>query len=395
MALTDLFIRKIKPVEKVTKFTDAHGLYLEVTPAGGKSWKLKYRFQGKEKKLAIGTYPQVSLLDARHAAMEAKKMLVDGVDPSQQRKTSRLSSLRTFQNVAMEWFEKTSPQYSEDHAAKVLSRMEKKLFPTLGSMEITEISPQDVLLVCRRFEKQISAFVARTLLGLVSRIFRYAVACGYVLSDPSRDLRGALSVHKEKHHPTITDPAGVGNLVRRIYDYEGAPVTKAALQLLLLCMCRTQELRGMRWDEIDEKNNLWRIPAERMKMRQDHLVPLSRQSKAILDELRLISGDVPLVFPSTCVQRRKDTPLGKNTINNALRTMGYSKDEIVGHGFRATASTLLNEVGWAPDVIEAQLAHAPLDKVRAAYNRAAYLDDRRKMMQAWADLLDELRTNAG
>lgn len=257
------------------------------------------------------------------------------------------------------------------------------------------MAPRDVLLLCRQVESGISPYMGHVMLGLLSRLFRYAVASGRLASDPCRDIAGALGAHVARHMPALTDPGKVGELARKIDAYEGLLTTRAALQLLLLCMCRTQELRGMRWEEIDREAALWRIPAERMKMRQEHLVPLSRQAMRILDELRGVTGDGSLVFPSYCRQRREETPLGKNTINNALRSMGYAKEVLVGHGFRSIASTLLNEQGWNPDVIESQLAHAPLNSVRAAYNRAAYLDDRRRMLQAWADYLDRLKAHAG
>lgn len=390
MPLTDKQIKSLQPGEKARKYFDGGGMYLEVAPSGGKWWRLKYRFQGKDKRISLGTYPAVSLKEARDAAQDVKRLLREGRDPSLCRRMEATVDGRTFDIVALEWLEKNRPQWSDGYAEKVRSRLEGPLFSALGKNAISSIIAPEILALCRSVEAGGSPYMAHSTLGLVSRIFRYGVACGYVQSDPCRDLRGALAPHKERHMPAVTSALDAGKLAARIDSYEGRYITRCAMQLLLLCMCRTQEIRGMRWSEISVEERLWRIPAARMKSGREHLVPLSQQALGVLESLQPVSGQYAIVFPSYC-RGRGDTPLGKNTINNALRVMGYGAGEVVGHGFRSTASTLLNELGWSPDVIEAQLAHADTNKVRAAYNRAAYLDDRRRMLQAWADYLDSLK----
>lgn len=303
---------------------------------------------------------------------------------------------QTFGRVAWDWFERNRGQWTAEHGEKIRKRLEARVLPVLGEQLMESIQPRDVLELCRGIEESVSAYMAHSILGLVSRVCRYAVASGLIPSDPCRDIAGALRPHRYQHMPAITDPVRVGELAAKIDTYQGMVTTRAAMQLMLLCMCRTGEIRGMRWEEIDWRDNVWRIPAERMKMRRPHIVPLSRQAVAILAGLYALTGKEGsgLVFPSYC-RDRQDSPMGKNSINNALRAMGYNARELVGHGFRSVASTLLNEQGWAPDVIETQLAHAPVDSVRAAYNRAAWLDDRRRMLQAWADYLDQLKAQAG
>lgn len=401
MALTDRQIKAMQPEDKPRRYHDAGsvpGLYIEVSPSGGKWWRFRFSLNGKQRLMSLGVYPEVSLKEARLAALEARQLVAAGRDPVRERAGARSRSAvacHSVREVAGEWLAGQEGRWTAAHAAKVRSRLERLVFPAIGEREVGEVGPRDVLLLCRQVESGISPYMGHVMLGLLSRLFRYAVASGRLASDPCRDIAGALGAHVARHMPALTDPGKVGELARKIDAYEGLLTTRAALQLLLLCMCRTQELRGMRWEEIDREAALWRIPAERMKMRQEHLVPLSRQAMRILDELRGVTGDGSLVFPSYCRQRRDETPLGKNTINNALRSMGYAKEVLVGHGFRSIASTLLNEQGWNPDVIESQLAHAPLNSVRAAYNRAAYLDDRRRMLQAWADYLDRLKAHAG
>lgn len=393
MALTEKQIKAIQPAEKIRRYTDGRGLYLEVSPKGGRWWRFKYQFEGKEKRISLGVYPAISLKDAREAAHVAKKLLQDGIDPSVAKRASAPQDVLLFQCVAEEWFQKQLGLWTDAHTTKVKTRLADKVYPAFGGMPIADVSPGVVLFFCRQIESSISPYMAHAMLGLISRIFRFAVACGYVQSDPCRDLLGALAPHKETKMPAITNPVKVGELAAKIDVYDGLITTRCAMQMLLLCMCRTQEIRGMRWAEIGE-DGVWRIPAERMKMQREHLVPLSRQALKILAQLRPVTGEFDLVFPSYC-RGRKDAPMGKNTVNNALRTMGYNEGEVVGHGFRSAASTILNELGWNPDAIEAQLAHVPTNRVRAAYNRAAYLDERRRMLQAWADHLDVLKARAG
>lgn len=394
MALTEKQIKAIQPEGKIKRHTDGHGLYLEVSPKGGKWWRFKYQFDGKEKRVSLGVYPAISLKEAREAAQAAKDLLRKGIDPSVAKRVPAPREALSFQCVAEEWFQKQIGSWTDAHTAKVKSRLTEKVYPAFGSMPIIDINPGIVLSFCRQIESSISPYSAHVMHGLVSRIFRFAVACGYAQSDPCRDLLGALAPHKETKMPAITIPLKVGELAAKIDGYDGLITTRCAMQLMLLCMCRTQEIRRMRWEDIDFDDLLWRVPADQMKKNRDHLVPLARQTLEILERLKPLTGEYSLVFPSHCKQRRGDTPLGKNTINNALRAMGYESGEIVGHGFRSAASTLLNELGWNPDAVEMQLAHAPADKVRAAYNRAAYLDERRRMLQAWADHLDDLKAKA-
>lgn len=399
MALTDKQLKSLQADGRRRKYSDAGGvpgLYIEVSPTGRKWWRLKFRMDGKERLLALGVYPDVSLKDARQRALAARQMIAAGIDPVQARSGGEGDVHRqTFGRVAWDWFERNRGQWTAEHGEKIKKRLEGRVLPVLGEQLVESIQPCDVLELCRGIEGSVSAYMAHSILGLVSRVCRYAVASGLIPSDPCRDIAGALRPHRYQHMPAITDPVRVGELAAKIDAYQGMLTTRAAMQLMLLCMCRTGEIRGMRWEEIDWRDNIWRIPAERMKMRRPHIVPLSRQAVAILAGLYALTGKNGgcFVFPSYC-RDKYFSPMGKNTINNALRAMGYNARELVGHGFRSVASTLLNEQGWAPDVIETQLAHAPADSVRAAYNRAAWLDDRRRMLQAWADYLDQLKAQA-
>lgn len=400
MALTDKQLKSLQADGRRRKYSDAGGvpgLYIEVSPTGRKWWRLKFRMDGKERLLALGVYPDVSLKDARQRALAARQMIAAGIDPVQARSGGEGDVHRqTFGRVAWDWFERNRGQWTAEHGEKIKKRLEGRVLPVFGEQLVESIQPCDVLELCRGIEGSVSAYMAHSILGLVSRVCRYAVASGLIPSDPCRDIAGALRPHRYQHMPAITDPVRVGELAAKIDAYQGMLTTRAAMQLMLLCMCRTGEIRGMRWEEIDWRDNVWRIPAERMKMRRPHIVPLSRQAVAILAGLYALTGKNGgcFVFPSYC-RDKYFSPMGKNTINNALRAMGYNARELVGHGFRSVASTLLNEQGWAPDVIETQLAHAPADSVRAAYNRAAWLDDRRRMLQAWADYLDQLKAQAG
>ena len=393
MALTNNQIKALQPEEKAKKYFDGFGLYLEVTPTGSKLWRIKYRFENKEKRLSLGVYPSVSLKEAREAAQDAKRLVAQGLDPSLERRKGTTTANLAFKTIAESWLETNKDQWTPDHHKKLTSKLTDKIYPRIGAMDIATITPDIILSLCKNIETTISSYTAQTIHSLISRIFRYAVAYGHVPSDPCRDLRGALKPHKEKNMPAITDPVEVGKLALKIDRYEGMPTTRAAMQLMLLFMCRTKEIRGMRWKEVDFTDKLWRIPGDRMKMGREHLVPLSTQALDILRAMQPLTGGGNLVFPSYC-RERKNTPMGKNTINNALHIMGYENGEIVGHGFRSAASTILNELGWNRDAVELQLAHVPTDKVRAAYNRAAYLDERRRMLQAWADHLDTLKERA-
>lgn len=397
--LTDTAIRNAKPAPKHYRLFDGGGLYLEITPAGGKLWRLKYRFGGKEKRLALGAYPEVPLSQAgkdapkgaRQKAFEARSLLADGIDPSAPRKAAKVAQQEqseTFERVAREWYAKQLPTWTEAHAGKVIGFLERNAFPWLGQRPIREIMPAEVLATARRTEARGAIESAHRTVGYVSMVFRYAVASGMADSDPTRDIRGALSPTNEKHFASITDPKGVGELLRAIDGYTGGLVVRCAMRLAPLVFVRPGELRKAEWAEINLEAAEWRIPGAKMKMGTPHIVPLSGQALAILEELRPVTGTGRYVFPSA---RTGERPMSENTVNAALRRMGYSKEQMTGHGFRSMASTLLNEQGWNRDAIERQLAHSERNSVRAAYNYAEFLGERREMMQAWATYLDGLR----
>lgn len=391
MALSDTQLRALKRPGKATKLFDGDGLFLLQTPAGGKWWRLKYRYAGKEKLLSLGTYPEVSLALARDRCFEARKQLAIGLDPAELRKQSKLlkveRSANSFETVAREWFAKFSPNWAQGHSSKILRRLEKDVFPWMGAKPVADIGAPELLAVLRRIESRGALETAHRANQNCSQVFRYAVATGRAQRDPSADIRGALPPAKERHHPSITDPTKIGALLRAVAGYQGSFVTRCALQLAPLVFVRPGELRKAEWSEIDVDHAEWRIPAARMKMKVVHIVPLSEQALAILKDLKPLTGDGKLVFPGV---RNLTRPMSENTVNAALRRLGYSKDEMTGHGFRSMASTLLNEQGWHRDAIERQLAHGERDAIRGAYNYAEYLPERRKMMQAWADFLDGL-----
>ena len=390
--LTDTAVRNAKPDFKPRKLADGSGLYLIVTPAGGKWWRLKYRFGGKEKLLSLGTYPDVGLKDARQRRDDARKLLANGVDPSEVKRSQKAvqaEQAETFEAIAREWIAKSEPTWAPRHTESVVARLERHVFPFIGSKPIREIAAPDLLAVIRRIEAQGIAETARRALQVSGQVFRYAVATCRADRDPSGDLRGALAPKKERHFAAITDPKAVGGLLRAIEAYQGSFVTRCALRLALLVFVRPGELRHAEWSEIDFEHAEWRIPAAKMKMREQHIVPLSRQSVEILQEIHALTGDGRYVFPSA---RTKNRAMSENAVLAALRRMGFTRDEMTGHGFRSTASTILHEQGWPSDVIERQLAHGERNKVKASYNHAEHLPQRRKMMQAWADYLDALRS---
>lgn len=391
MALTNVAVQGAKPKEKRYNLKDEKGLYLEVAPSGGKWWRLRYWLAGRENRLSLGTFPEVSLAQARERRDEARKILAQGIDPSEARKAEKAQALtgeETFELVAMEWFECNRPKWSATNARHVLARLKSYVFPVLGVRPIREITAPELLAAMRRVEDRGAVFSAHRTLQNCGQVFRYAVACGKAERDPSQDLRGALAPTKEKHHASVTEPKAVAELLRAIDGYQGTLATRCALNLAPLVFVRPGELRHAEWSEIDLEAGEWRIPAEKMKMRVQHIVPLSRQAVAVLRELQPLTGAGRYVFPS---ERTKARPMSENTVNAALRRLGYSKNEMTGHGFRSMASTLLHEQGWNRDAIERQLAHAERNKVRAAYNYAEFLPERRKMMQAWADYLDGLK----
>lgn len=391
--LTEAAVRAAKAAQKPRKLFDERGLYLLVTPEGSRLWRLKYRYEGREKLLSLGAYPDVSLKAARQRRDDARRVLADGIDPSEERRAKRAAQADTFKLIAEEWFAKQK-HVSANTVRRNRERLEKYVFPSLGNRPINNITAKDLLMALRRIEAQGIHETAHRTRAICGRILRYAVATGKAERDVSADLKGALTPVTTTNHAAIIDPVRVGELLRAIDGYVGQPEVMAALKLAPLVFVRPGELRGAQWAEFDleGKEPTWRIPGERMKMGEQHVVPLAVQAVAILKELQPLTGDGTYCFPGL---RSKDRPISDNTLNAALRRLGYSGEEHTGHGFRSTASTLLNEQGWPPDVIELQLAHAERNEVRAAYNKAKRLDERRKMMQSWADYLDGLKANTG
>lgn len=393
MRLNDKIIRNAKPGPKPWKLSDGDGLYLLVQPNGARWWRMKYFVGGVEKMLSVGVYPEVSLQEARKRRMQIREQVAKGIDPSGERKAEKHSRATTFELVAREWWEKRKAVWSEEYSSAVITRLEKYVFPTVGKKAVKSLVAADFLDCAQLMEKRGIVETAHKVMGKCSEIMRYAVATRRIERDPVIDLKGALPPIKRKHYATITYPSEVGALLRAIDGYQGKSyVVQCALRLLPLVFVRSSELRYATWDEFDLDNAQWKIPAERMKMRNPHIVPLSKQAVKVLRELYAHTGPDGYLFRSV---RTTVRPISENTINAALRRMGYTKDEMTGHGFRSTASTLLNEHGWHPDAIERQLAHSDEDDVRAAYNYAEYLPERRKMMQWWANYLDELRDDRG
>lgn len=409
MPLTDTAIKNAKrPPHGKPKLFDGDGLFLLVPkePTRNKAWRLKYRFGGQEKLLAIGTYPEVSLADARKAKDAAREQLKAGIDPGAKRKAEKAEALaiieaeeaaaiereeNTFEAVAREWFGKHSPNWAASHGDKIIRRLERDVFPWLGQRPIREIEPPELLACLRRIEERGALETAHRAHQNCGQIFRYAVATGRTARDPSGDLKGAIPPAKEKHHASITDPKAIGELLRAMESYKGSLITRCALKLSALVFVRPGELRRAEWSEINFDTAEWRIPAHKMKARAIHIVPLSNQALEILGELKPLTGQYKYLFPGVRDPKR---PMSEITVLAALRRMGYGKEEMTAHGFRSMASTLLNEQGWHHDAIERQLAHAERNNVRAAYNYAEYLPERKRMMQAWADHLDGLRKGA-
>ncbi len=391
MPLTNIACRNAKPKESQYTLFDEKGLFLLVSPTGGKWWRMKYRYQGKEKRLSLGTYPETPLAEARERRDKARKLLARGIDPAEARKDEKAETQAkgdTFETVAREWFDKFKPRWSEGHAGQIMRRFELNAFPWIGACPIKEISAPELLAVARRIESRGALEMAHRLLQACGQVFKYAVATGRAERDPSGDLRGALPPTNEKHHASLTAPKDVAQLLQAVDGYTGGIVTRCALQMAALTFVRPGELRHAEWTEINFDTTEWRIPGHKMKMKTQHIVPLSRQSLAALHELHPLTSSARYVFPS---ERTGQRPMSENTVNAALRRLGYSKEQMTGHGFRSIASTMLNEMGWNRDAIERQLAHAERNNVRAAYNFAEFLPLRREMMQAWADYLDGLR----
>lgn len=392
MSLTETAIRKAKPATKPQRLFDGGGMYLEVSPAGGKLWRLKYRHGGKEKRLALGAYPDTGLKDARDKRDAARKLLAAGVDPADMRKAAKAAgeerAANSFAMIAAEWLALQKLRMATATLEKAQWTFDEQVNPWIGSRPIAEIDAPEVLKLLRRIEQRGAHETAHRTKQRCGQVFRYAIATSRAKHDPTADLRGALAPVVSTLRAAITDPVKVGDLLRAIATYQGSLVTKCALRLAPFVFVRPGELRKAEWAEIDLDGAQWRIPAARMKMREEHIVPLAAQAVAILRELHPLTGRGQYVFPS---HRGTARTMSENTVNAALRYMGFDKDTMCGHGFRALASTRLNEMGWAPDVIERQLAYAERNKVRAAYNRAQYLDERTRMMTAWADYLDALK----
>jgi integrase len=376
---------------KPYKLADGDGLFLVIMPSGSKYWRLRYFFGGKEKLLALGVYPHVNLADARERRAQTQKLLATGCDPGEVKKEAKrleiLKSENSFEVLAREWLEKHKHEWTPGHIRAKRVHLEKHIFPKLGKRPITAITAPDVLSMLRVVEERGTLDTARRLMQVTGQIFMYAIATGRAERNPVPDLRGALKTAVVKHRAYLTEK-DLPEYLRKLEVYHGEPQTKLALRFLLLTFVRSGELRGAEWSEIDWDKAEWRIPAERMKMNELHIVPLSRQAVGVLRELQKGSGHRRYVFPN---HHNPATFMTENTMLFALYRMGYHS-RATGHGFRSTASTVLNEHGFRPDVIERQLAHGERDKVRAAYNHAQYLPERRKMMQWWADFLDEVAT---
>lgn len=394
MPLTDTAIRNAKPAAKPVRMFDGGGLYLEVSPAGGKLWRLKYRIAGKEKRLALGAYPDVGLKDARERRDAARKLLANDVDPSENRKIQAAAkterATNSFETIAREWFAKNRDAWAVTHSEKIIKRLESNVFPWLGGKPIAEITAPDVLTVLRRIEGRGTNDTAHRAGGNISQILRYAIATGRATRDPVPDLRGALPPLRHENFAAITEPAKVGELLRAFDAFQGTFVVKSALLLSPLVFVRPGELRTALWADMDLDRAEWRYFVTKTKT--DHLVPLATQAVAILRELHALTGHGRYVFPGRDPQK----PMSEAAVNAALRRMGYdTKTEITGHGFRAMARTILHEeLHQKPEVIEHQLAHKVSDALGTAYNRTLFLKERKAMMQLWADYLDKLKAGA-
>ena len=400
--LTVTQVKNAKPIknQKQTRLYDNKGMFLLIKPnqeypakPPGKWWRLKYRFQGKEKLISLGTLKDTSLKEARDQRDAALKLLEKGIDPSQHRQSLRAGgdpdNPDSFENIAREWLDIRATSWAPSTAEMAHRRLEQFVFPWLGSQSILDIETPEILQTLRRIESRGTIETTHRVKALCSRVFKYAIATGRAQRNPVADIgEEALTKSKTKHMATITDPREIGGLLRAIDGYTGTHVTRCALKLAPLLFVRPGELRTAEWLEFDVIKQVWRIPAEKMKMDHDHIVPLPKQAVAVLKDLKPLTGDGKYVFPSVRTGQRC---MSENTVNGALRRLGYTKDEICGHGFRAMASTNLHELGYESDWIEIQLAHLDDNKVRAAYKHAKYMAGRKEMMQSWADYLDGLR----
>ncbi|HEB0101691.1 TPA: integrase arm-type DNA-binding domain-containing protein [Serratia marcescens] len=406
MALTDIKVRTAKPTDKQYKLTDGNGMHLLVHPNGSRYWRLQYRFGGKQKMLALGVYPDVSLADARARRDDARKLLANGIDPGDKKKNDKVEQeeSRTFEQLAIEWHA-TNKKWSEEHSRRVLKSLEDNLFPAIGKRNIAELKTRDLLAPIKAVEMSGRLEVASRLQQRTTAIMRYAVQSGLLDYNPAQEMAGAVASSNRQHRPAL-ELRRTPELLQRIDSYTGRPLTRLAVELTLLVFIRSSELRFARWSEIDFETSMWTIPAEReaiegikhsqrgSKMRTPHLVPLSRQALAILKQVHKLSGDRDFVFIGDHDNRK---PMSENTVNKALRVMGYdTKIEVCGHGFRTMACSSLIESGlWSRDAVERQMSHMERNSVRAAYiHKAEHLDERRLMLQWWADFLDANREKA-
>ncbi|HEX6558069.1 MAG TPA: integrase arm-type DNA-binding domain-containing protein [Longimicrobiales bacterium] len=393
--LTPSAVANAKPKAEPYTMPDGRGMFLLVQPSGAKWWRFKYRRPGTKKRntLSLGTYPDVSLKQARERREAARKLIADGIDPGDKRKAEATATADTFEAVAREWFAKYSPQWAEDHASRNIRRLERDVFPWIGSKPLASVTAPDILAVLERIDARGARETAHRARTNIGQVIRFGIATGRTNFDPTVALRGAIPPATERNHAAVTEPDKVGELLRAIDGYSGHFPTRCALQLAPLFFARPGELRQAEWAEIDLDAAQWNLPAHKMKMRQPHIVPLASQAVAILRALYPLTGNGRYVFPGGRTPKR---PMSNNAINAALRRMGFDKDTMTAHGFRAMARTILDEgLGFRPDYIEHQLAHAVRDPNGRAYNRTAHLPERRKMMQAWADYLDTLRTAPG
>ncbi len=403
MPLTDAAVRNAKPGEKTRKLTDSAGLYLEVRPEGGKWWRLRYRFEGREQLLSLGTYPAVSLGEARSKRDETRKLLATGADPSLARKAAKSGRAgdvaKSFVAIAREWYAVKRADWSASYGEKIIARLEADVFPYIGRRPVADVTPPELLDTLRRIEGRGVVETAHRARENCSQVFRYAVATGRATSDPARDLKDALKTPVVKHFPAITKPERLADLLRACAGYAGTPVVRTALLLAPMLLLRPGELRHAQWAEFDLDASAWLVPAARMKREKagklqgaPHLVPLPVQAVEALRELEPLTGRNAYVFRG---ERHHDRPMSENTVNAALRAMGFAAEEVTGHGFRATARTMMVErLGVDESVIEAQLAHSVKDSLGRAYNRTEFIEQRRAMMQTWADYLDKLRQGA-
>ncbi|ACD96818.1 tyrosine-type recombinase/integrase [Trichlorobacter lovleyi] len=396
--LADIQVNKAKKKEKDYKLSDGGGLHLLVTKTGGKLWRMQYRFDGKQKMLSFGAYPAISLADARQRREDARKLLANGQDPAAVKKAVQeaavVAAASTFAIVAGEWFQKRKPEWVDSHAVSVKGRLDNYILPAFGSKPIVEVTAADVRTMLLKIEARGTIEAAKRVKVICGQVFRYAAAHDLIQHDPSAALKPSELFRKveKRHFAAVTDPKELAPLLRSIEGYTGSIETRCALRLLPMLLMRPGELRHLEWSEIDREAGQINIPAEKMKMRTAHTVPLCKQALAILEEIRPLTGHGKYVFPST---RSAERPISDNTLNACFRRMGYDSDTVTAHGFRATARTILDEVlGFRPDIIEHQLAHAVKDPNGRAYNRTAFIDDRRKMMQQWSDYLDSLKAGA-